>query len=250
MSARGGNDGSLLYQLSTDKAVVVLSGTETKTDGFYCEKTKIKNAVEGKEHYSFIMYAVGVSGGDFDENGMCHDGRIVDLARAMGDDGASVEPVAVNATIGRDDSFEEILSRNGINISTFWTIRYVFYMTEDGVRFWNTWAGDTFDFPSGEWTNPARLPQVIPETLDEGKPVFISSSEGLSLREGPSTDYDEILIVLGDKVISTYPGVENGIRYVNYFTALKAYAEQDGWYYTKYLGRYGWIDGRYCSEHP
>ncbi len=207
-----------IFQLSTDKTAIAVTGLGDG-GGNYWRTVKILDkkfsggcAVLTAYTLECISYGEGVSSG-----GYIYDVSSEDIYALRAD----------CAVLAPYDEVDTVLERNNIDESELGTVDYIFYMTEDGVRFWGSGPSGTVALPGAEWTNPARDPQVVPESPGEERTVTVSANGGLRMREGPSTDYDHIQMI------------PDG-------TSVRTYAEQDGWYYAKYLGRCGWISGEYC----
>lgn len=133
-----------------------------------------------------------------------------------------------NLRHSQDASFEEIMTSNSIDISQLTPVNYVFYMTEEGVRYWGCETSGGGTQPSQAALVEPAAPEVVPAQMGEETQRTVSANGGLRMRQGPGTDYDFIqLIPDGAKV--------------------RSFAEQDGWYYVTYSGRYGWVSGEYCS---
>lgn len=128
------------------------------------------------------------------------------------------------------DSFERVASANGIDRARLCTVSYIFYDTEDGLRYRGCEVSAAA--PSAGSETQSITDAVNDEALTDtsGKETLrtVRANGGLRMRQGPGTNFEKItLIPDGSEVIS--------------------YAEQDGWYYVRYENHLGWVSGEYCS---
>ena len=177
------------------------------------------------ENRSFIVpyELIGIS--EYETSGGLAKAKVVGLGYDLQHpvyDVNTGEELGINVFLEAYSSLPEASGILNIDLSTLAAKDFVFYNTKDGTRLWSAGSSAT----SGVSSSVPSLPSVVPDEYYPETVRTVSSIGGIALQDAPGNG--SVILKIPDK----YP--------------VRTYAESSGYYYVKYMGRYGWVDGSKC----